>query len=415
MITPFTLRFTSDLANGVSPRFDACSAESATSRARILSAARNLGLEGKADCTLGLGVPTPDWSDAAEQAIGAVAALGGGSVTMSDVDITLVALPTTSQTDFDRVVGELESNLPDVFSLYSVLPEPVVTAGTGAEDTGPPEFVATRSPEGQVQLRGRLPDAQMREAVESFARARFGSTAVYAAARLDPDLPEGWPIRVLAGLQALAELGHGSVIVQPDYLELRGVSSNQKASDEISRLLSDKLGEAQNLEISVSYDEKLDPLAAIPTPKECLTRVNQILTADKITFEPGSAELSDPSQGVMDQIAEILKECRKVTMDIEIGGHTDSQGREEMNLSLSQQRADAVLAALVDRRVLTGNITSRGYGETTPIADNDTETGREANRRIEFRLVEAVQVIGPPQSLIGPIAEQEDEAEAASE
>ncbi|MBM7066066.1 OmpA family protein [Actibacterium sp. 188UL27-1] len=417
VITPFTLRFTSDVGNGIAPRFDACSAESQVSRARILAAARKLGLEGKADCTLGLGVPTTEWSEAAEQAIAAVGELGGGSVTMSDVDITLVALPSTPQSNFDRVVGELESNLPEVFSLYSVLPEPVKVDGTGDQDSGPPEFVATRSPEGQVQLRGRLTDAKVREAVESFARARFGTKSVYAAARLDPELPEGWPIRVLAGLQALSELAHGSVVVQPDYLELRGTSGSKDASDTVSRLLSESLGDAQNFEIAVSYDEKLDPLAAIPTPKECLTRINQILTTSKITFEPGSADLAGPSQGIMDSVAEVFKTCRKVTMDIEIGGHTDSQGREEMNRSLSQQRADAVLNALIERRVLTGNITSRGYGETTPIADNDTEEGREANRRIEFRLIDAVQVIGPVQDPAEQPAASEDqeEDETASE
>jgi OmpA-OmpF porin, OOP family len=72
---------------------------------------------------------------------------------------------------------------------------------------------------------------------------------------------------------------------------------------------------------------------------------------------------------------------------MEIGGYTDSQGREEMNQALSQRRADSVLSALLARRVLTSNLTSFGYGEENPIADNDTEEGREANRRIEFRLI----------------------------
>ena len=72
---------------------------------------------------------------------------------------------------------------------------------------------------------------------------------------------------------------------------------------------------------------------------------------------------------------------------MEIGGFTDSQGREEMNQALSQNRAQAVLNALLARRVLTTNLVAHGYGEAKPIADNDTEEGREANRRIEFRLI----------------------------
>ena len=71
---------------------------------------------------------------------------------------------------------------------------------------------------------------------------------------------------------------------------------------------------------------------------------------------------------------------------LEIAGHTDSQGREEMNLQLSQSRATAVLIELQRRKVLTTNYVAKGYGEVAPIADNETEEGREINRRIEFKL-----------------------------
>ncbi len=114
-------------------------------------------------------------------------------------------------------------------------------------------------------------------------------------------------------------------------------------------------------------------------------KVNAALTEKKITFEAGSATIADDAQDVVDRIAEIVGACEDVAM--EIAGHTDSQGREEMNTRLSQQRAEAVLTALLDRRVLTTNLIARGYGESNPIADNDTAEGREANRRIEFRVL----------------------------
>jgi OOP family OmpA-OmpF porin len=107
--------------------------------------------------------------------------------------------------------------------------------------------------------------------------------------------------------------------------------------------------------------------------------------AHKIDFEPGSAQIARDTAGTLDGIAEEMRQCSDFPM--EVGGHTDSQGREEMNLELSQKRAAAVVAALRERRVLTGNLTALGYGETVPIGDNETEAGREANRRIEFRLV----------------------------
>ena len=382
VITPFTLRFVIDDEGA---RFDACSANDERGRNRILAAARLAGMGQDGTCTLGLGVPSPEWANAVIMAIEALSEIGQGTLTFSDADVALIAVRGTDPATFDRVVGALESNLPAVFSLKAVLPEPETPAGKGPP---PPEFTATRSPEGQVQLRGRLPNATVHATVESFARARFGIEAVYMAARQDAEgLPDDWPIRVLAGLSALSEVDHGAVTVKADRLTLTGVSGNADAAAEIARLMAEKLGEEAEIALDVSYDEALDPLAALPTPRECIRKVEIILEGRKITFEPGSTEVLGESAQVVDEIAEALLACRHTDMTIEIAGHTDSQGREEMNLELSEARAAAVLAALADRRVPIGRISSKGYGETQPIAENDTADGREANRRIEFRLI----------------------------
>lgn len=379
VITPFTLRF---LIDSGGPRFDACSADTERARDRILAAATAAGVEGKALCTIGMGVPTPDWATAAVMAIEAMADLGAGSVTFSDADISLIAADTVSQADFDRVVGELDSNLPEVFSLHAVLTEKPKSDGAAG---GLPEFTASLSSEGAVQLRGRLTDERSRDAVESFARARFGNDAVYVGTRLDPELPKGWPLRALAALEALGELHNGSATVRPDLVRIEGVTGSTEASATISRILAQRLGEAEKFEIAVRYDAKLDPLLGLPTAEECVAEINGFLTAAKISFEPGSATITADGAGTLDKVAARMKDCSDFPM--EVAGHTDSQGREEMNLVLSKQRAQAVIAALMERRVLTGNLTAVGYGETRPIADNETEEGREANRRIEFSLV----------------------------
>jgi len=87
----------------------------------------------------------------------------------------------------------------------------------------------------------------------------------------------------------------------------------------------------------------------------------------------------------MDAIAVILEQCGEVRLEIQ--GHTDSQGREEMNQNLSQARAQSVLNELRARRVITTSFAAQGYGESNPIADNGTEEGREQNRRITFHLI----------------------------
>ena len=379
VITPFTLRFIIDEQGA---RFDACSADNERARDRIIAAAIAAGASGKSVCTIGLGVPTPDWAEAVAMGLQSLKELDAGSITFSDADISLIAADTVSEDAFDRVVGELESNLPEVFSLHAVLtPKPEVQTA----DTGVKQFSATLDENGRLDLRGRLGSELSREAVESFARARFGGAQVYAAMRLDPEVPPGWPVRVLAALEAMGELVHGSVTVRPDLIRIAGVTGSTTASDAVARILSDKLGDGQQFDLDIRYDEKLDPLLGLPTDEECEAELNAILSAAKINFEPGSAEFTAEAKGTLDKIADRMKDCADFPM--EIGGHTDSQGREEMNLSLSQDRAQAVLGALMSRRVLTGNLTAVGYGETVPIADNGTEDGREANRRIEFRLL----------------------------
>ncbi|MEM1341142.1 MAG: OmpA family protein, partial [Pseudomonadota bacterium] len=167
-----------------------------------------------------------------------------------------------------------------------------------------------------------------------------------------------------------------------------GETGSQTALSDASRILAERLGDTAAFDLDITYVEELDPASAIPTEAECVARLNGILDETKISFDPGSVEINDEAALVLDAIAEVLPDCRHVEM--EIGGHTDSQGRESMNARLSQARADAVLNGLLGRNILIGNLSSRGYGESRPIADNETEEGREANRRIEFRLLAEV-------------------------
>ncbi|WP_371226308.1 OmpA family protein [Roseovarius sp. 2305UL8-3] len=407
VITPFTLRYTIEDGEG---NFDACSADTDEARKQILDAAGKAGLTKKTDCVIGLGVPSPQWGQAASQAIAALGELGGGSVTFSDADISLVAAQGTPQNAFDFVVGKLDTALPEVFALHAVLPAPE----NATVDI--PEFVATLSPEGLVQLRGRVGSEVMRETADSFAKARFTSDAVHTTVRVAEGLPGRWPLRVLAGLEALAYLSNGAVMVTPDLIRVSGNTGRPDASQQIAGFLSDKLGEGKQFEIDVTYQKALDPVAGIPTPDECEQLIAEVQIGRKISFEPGSSTIDENGAAIMDDIAEILKKCGEIRMII--GGHTDSQGREVMNEQLSLERARAVLNELRVRRVLTSSIRAKGYGESVPIADNDTEEGREANRRIEFKLVRPEPIVDEEttlESLAQPVDEGTEPAESAAD
>lgn len=377
VIVPFELAFT---MNGADVQLESCSVETKEDSARVLAAVASAGLAGEAACSVGLGAPSSEWRDAVELGIAAIVEMGGGEVRFRNADIALTGPPGFDRVRFDSLMQSLENDLPDIYALSASLPRAV--SGDAQE---PPEFVATLSPEGSVQLRGRVAGAVARQTVESYARARFGSDTVYVSASIDESLPQEWSMKVLASVEALATLAQGTVSVTETGIAVRGKTGHADGTDTITALLGENLPGDHALDIAVTYDERLDPTLGLPSPEECEVRIVEIIGDRKIRFEPGSTTFDSAAEPILDGLAELLKTCGDIPL--EIGGHTDSQGRESMNQELSQSRAQAVLDGLQARGVLVASYRVRGYGEEQPIADNGTETGREANRRIEFRLI----------------------------
>ena len=107
----------------------------------------------------------------------------------------------------------------------------------------------------------------------------------------------------------------------------------------------------------------------------------------EIRFVSGTAQLDERARQVVNAYAAVMNRCFKDDesgLSVELAGHTDNEGEEDFNLSLSQDRADAVRAALVERGVAEDRIIANGYGESQPIADNSTAEGRAENRRTEL-------------------------------
>jgi len=121
----------------------------------------------------------------------------------------------------------------------------------------------------------------------------------------------------------------------------------------------------------------LTPPSQVPVPAE----LGSALELNPITFAAGSASLADSSLVELDKVVAFLLET---PVDVEIGGHTDSDGGEDGNLTLSQQRADAVKQYLTDQGVPAETLTAVGFGEASPVAPNDTAANKALNRRIEF-------------------------------
>ncbi len=253
------------------------------------------------------------------------------------------------------------------------------------EPPRPTAFSVLLSPEGMAIIEGSVKDNLTREVLMRFSEAKFGYGQVEDRLWLENGLPDGWQARVFSLIEAVALLNQGRGHMGADGVVIEGDASIEQPEAEVAKLL-DAAHSAADRTLNISYTERQGgPDARGLDPRLCVSRITKLLSENSIVFAPSSAVISDPSIPTVEAIAAILTQCRDGR--IEIGGHTDSQGREEMNRNLSQGRADSVLDALLAQNLLLGQISAKGYGESEPIADNDTEEGRTRNRRIEFKLL----------------------------
>ena len=115
--------------------------------------------------------------------------------------------------------------------------------------------------------------------------------------------------------------------------------------------------------------------------------VGEHVVLNNIYFDFGKATLRDESKPELERIIRVMK--KNPTMRIEISGHTDNVGTDAVNNRLSQDRANSVVRYLTQvGSIRVGRLAAKGYGKTRPVATNDTEEGRQQNRRIEFTVLE---------------------------
>ena len=117
----------------------------------------------------------------------------------------------------------------------------------------------------------------------------------------------------------------------------------------------------------------------------CTGRFEILSRTGSIYFRPGSAQLDAESGPLLDVLNDVVTRCP--SLDIEIAGHTDSDGSAAANQRLSEARAASVLAYLTDRGVAPRRLVAVGYGETKPLYPNDSPQNKARNRRIEFSVL----------------------------
>lgn len=164
-----------------------------------------------------------------------------------------------------------------------------------------------------------------------------------------------------------------AVLRQQNLAAEQRADSLRRAAEEANRRLNEALGQLRSL------------VAEITDLRE--TQRGLVISLSDILFDVGRSTVKPGSQANIERIAVVLRQYPQHQILVE--GHTDATGSEEFNLRLSQDRANAVRSALVAGGVDASKISAEGFGESQPVANNDTPAGRQQNRRVEIVIVGA--------------------------
>lgn len=384
VVAPFVFAAVKDAKGGF--RLELCSARNAEEEAVVEALLARFGLEtGAAPCPAALGGPSGDWPGAIAAGLGALVRLPAGRFRLEYRTAELRGTPPTEQRALEAALTVLAARLPEDYRLTGALVRR--EASEGLTEARRRYWMRLSRAGTSVVITGLTSDAAASRLVETHAAARFGRAGVRSALTTEgPAAPPGWAAAAMVGLDALAEMPAGAVDLSAGRMVLTGELSDPARAGLVHRTLLGEVPEGYEVRTSIRIDLPAQ-VASVPlSAPRCAVMLGEAVAEAQVSFAPGSAVIDEASRPVLDRMAGILARC--ASGRIEIGGHTDSQGSDALNQRLSQARAEAVLDAMLARGVRLDRLAARGYGEEHPVASNETEEGRAANRRIEFTAVE---------------------------
>ncbi|MFN3910406.1 OmpA family protein [Hyphomonas sp.] len=248
-----------------------------------------------------------------------------------------------------------------------------LSAGTDA-----PEFLFRLSGT-KLTLDGRVPDIATRDAVIAEAGKDLPRRIEEVVSQIEAigiASPAGFEETALRGVSLLKECDSGVVSLTTKHLNVR-CALPEREVERVRALASRPLPYGSVGDVEILAQEVVET---------CEEELARLLEASRIEFDPGSDQITSSKAALLDLTARAATDCPG---RLRVEGHTDNTGSAALNENLSQRRAEAVRAALIQRGVAPSRIFAAGYGPAKPVGDNATETGRAQNRRIEIRIVKA--------------------------
>ena len=337
------------------------------SKSRLLEAARGGlgGVEVVDQMNLSRGAP-PRFDAAALLLLDQIGKLKDGKITISDNKVSLAGM--ARDLGGREAIAAALRNLPEGFSVAA------------NEIKAPPYiFQAYKDPVAvTVTLSGYVPDNAIHAALATAAARKFFSEKVVDNLKASVGAPSGFSNAVLPAFGALSRLSTGTLVVSDREVKLSGDALYDGAAGQIRAGLGKDFPQNWQFKADVS----VKPAAAPVDATVCQQLFADILAKGKIRFESGRDTINPDSAGLLDRLIETALRCP--TVNIEIAGHTDADGEDGFNQTLSEKRAQSVMEYLVKAGLPANRFTAMGYGSSQPIAGNDTDEGKAQNRRIDF-------------------------------
>lgn len=390
MVTPFTLR--AIWMDGVL---------TAEGYAPTQAAQEELAALGAGGLTLAAGAPDTHWAQAAGIGIAVLEQLEHGEIALADRQMSMSGVARTP--DEGEAARAVLDTLPAGYQSQLGL--------SYLDDGAPPDYSLSYTAADGGSVEGKLPTGL--DAATLAAALGVNELENNATQGLIGD-PGQVPVALSALSPWMLEIETLDVSVAPEGTEI--IAGFGKGADlELLRaaLAADMAAAGSTASVSVVAVEAsgaegaqrvnhasgdteelrrgywLPVVGFAPDAASCAAETDSALAAHRIGFVTGSARLDAHARSAVNDLAAVLGAClRDAGLHAEIGGHTDATGGEAANLTLSLDRAEAVRAALVARGVPEAGLTAQGYGATEPVAGNDTEAGRAANRRTAVRWIE---------------------------
>ena len=288
----------------------------------------------------------------------------------------------------------------------------------------PYAWKASRSAKS-LRFSGYYPDEVSGRTMASALQRFPNNLALQDDTTIASGAPAGFIPAMAMGLDQLSRLETGEAQIQGGKLTIEGVAASERIANEVKDAVSKLVGgmpvetrltfvpslaapaapapvrpaaasapttpPQQLTAASPSSSPTVQATSVIPKPAaevvaECTANLAASVRSGQILFQSSRALVLPASQPVIDRIAEAMKRCPAMT--IEIGGHTDATGNPTLNETLSKSRADAISSLLARAGVDANRMRTAGYGSSKPVADNETSDGKAKNRRIEFNVVE---------------------------